>query len=187
MVSQDYITGKLNEFVKSDKGKKFLRKKGVCAGVTKEEAKEAAKVLKRMIIDASMGVCKSSKMLLDDYSIKINPVREQKDGRYKITLTVNKDDLARESLLNKSPWNGGEPIGSGVYDIVGLFTQGYKANKYVYGWWDSESKFVRSHSLANGTPGLKPNDFIDKAIAGFKTAFPKYKMEITYPSRWHSK
>lgn len=187
MISQDYITGKLNEFVKSDKGKKFLRKKGVCAGVTKEEAKEAAKVLKRMIIDASMGVCKSSKMLLDDYSIKVNPIREQKDGRYKITLTVNKEDLTRESLLDKAPWNGGKPISSGVYDIVGLFTQGYKANKYVYGWWDSESSYVRSHSLANGVPGLKPNNFIDKAIAGFKATYPKYKMEITYPSRWHSK
>lgn len=187
MVSQDYIMDKLNEFVKSDKGKKFLRKKGVYAGVTKEEAKEAANVLKRMIIDASMGVCKSAKMLLDDYSIKINPVREQKDGRYKITLTVNKEDLTRESLLDKAPWNNGKPISSGVYDIVGLFTQGYKANKYVYGWWDSESKFVRSHSLVNGVPGLKPNNFIDKAIVGFKAKYPKYKMEVTYPSRWHSK
>lgn len=187
MASQDYIMSKLNEFVKSSKGKEMLRHKGIYAGVTKDEAKEAAKVLKQMIIDASMGVCKSSKMLLDDYSIKINPVREQKDGRYKITLTINKEDLVRESLLDTAPWNGGKPISSGVYDIIGLFTQGYKANKYVYGWWDSQSTYVRSHSLSNGVPGLKPNNFIDKAIAGFKAKYPKYKMEITYPSRWHSK
>lgn len=178
---------KLNNFVSSNEGKKFLRDKGIYAGVTKEEAKEAANVLKKMIIESTVGVCKSSKALLDEYSIKINPVREQKDGRYKITLTVNGEDLRRDSLLTKSPWNGGEPIGTGVYDIIGLFTQGYKARKYVYGWWDSESAYVRSHSLVNGNPGLKSNNFIDRAIIGFKNTYPKYKMDISYPSRWHPK
>lgn len=187
MVSQDYIMDKLKEFVETDQGKKLLRDKGLYSGVTKDEAKEAVIALKQMIIDSTIGLCKSSKLLLDEYDIKINPTRKQKDGRYKITLTIDKESLQRESLLTKSPWNGGKPIGTGVYDIIGLFTQGYKANKYVYGWWDSESSYVRSHSLVNGSPGLKANAFIDKAIAGFKAKYPKYKMDITYPSRWHSK
>lgn len=178
---------KLQDFIKTTEGKEVLRKHGVYSGVSKDEVKAIANDLKNMLVQYSTGVCKSCNSLLDSDSIRVNRPTEQKDGRYKITLTINKDDLKRDSLLNKAPWNGGKPIGTGVYDIVGLYTQGYTAKKYAYGWWDSESTFIRTHSLINGVPGLKPHDFIDRAINDFRTKYANYKMDITYPSLWHSK
>lgn len=177
------IMAKLNEFVNNDSGKKFLQKKSVCAGVTKEKAIMAANDLKQMLIQSTSGICKSCAFLLGDYDIKVNPIRILQGGRYKITLTVNKEALRRDSLLTRY---GGKPIGSGVYDIIGLFTQGYTANKYVYGYWDSKSVYVRSHSLLNDSVGLQSHDFIDKAIEGFKLKYSHYQMEISYPTLWHS-
>lgn len=183
MFLETEIMAKLNEFVNSDKDKKFLREKGVYAGVTKDEAKIVANELKQMLIQSTAGICKSCAFLLDDYDIKVTPIRVLSDGRYKITLTVDKEALRRDSLLTRY---GGKPIGSGVYDIIGLFTQGYTANKFVYGYWDSKSAYVRSHSLLNGSAGLQSHDFIDKAIEGFKLKYPHYQMEISYPALWHS-
>lgn len=186
MVSGNYIIGKLKNFVASDSGKRYLRQKGIQAGITKEEVKLAAIDLRNMLVKHSIGVCKSCTMLIDYDMIRINPVKEDKSGRYKITLTFNKNDLKRESFLSSSPWNGGKAIGNGVYDIIGLFTHGYTASKFVYGWWDSESTYARSHSLGNNSPGLKPNPFIDNAINEFKTKYAWANVEVTYPALWHS-
>ena len=182
MLSQDYIMGKLNEFLKTDAGQKIVGKQG--SGFTKEEAKQAAEILKQMIIQSTVGLCKSSKGLLDSDAIKIGPTRKLKNGRYKINLTVNQEYLTRDSLLTAPH---GDPIGTGVYDIIGLYTQGYQRKDYVFGWWESKNKYTRSHSLVNGVPGLKANNFIDKVIADFKARYVNANIEVTYPTRWHSK
>lgn len=176
----------LHKFVASEEDKKFLRENGVFCGITKEEAEAAAKALRTMVVQASSTVCRSGSFLSDSSaSIKISGVKEQNDGRYKITLSFNKELLKRDSLLSLST---GEPIGDGVYDLIGLRTQGYKRDKgFVYGYWSKRSVYVRSHSLLNGKAGLEPNDFMDRAIRAFRAAYPYYKMEINYPPLWHSK
>jgi|GEM_PF-3887079 len=186
MLTASQVMNMLHEFVASEEGKKFLRENGVFCGVAKEETEEAAKALRTMVVQASSTVCSSGSFLSDnDASIRINGVKEQNDGRYKITLSFNKELLKRDSLLSSST---GKPIGDGVYDLIGLRTKGYKRDKgFVYGYWSKRSAYVRSHSLLNGKAGLEPNDFVDRAIRAFRAAYPYYKMEINYPSLWHSK
>lgn len=75
--------------------------------------------------------------------------------------------------------------GKGVYDILGLFTQGYINAKPVYGyWWDNESDegeasfggYMRSATRRLGS------DFIKQTIEAFKKKYPS--IEVEYPRLW---
>ena len=110
-----------------------------------------------------------------------------KDGSYSVHIDFDAGSFYRESLVSTKT---GTFVGVGAYDIVGLFTQGYSADKYVKGLWRFTGDVVTSHSISQGKPGLKANNFVDKTVDSFiKTYEKKYKIKIrvTYPSRWHSK
>ena len=188
MLSQDYIMGKLNEFVKSDKGKKFLRDKGIYAGVTKQEAKRMAKSLLTRLINASKQITASQDSLFPSVNlVEITEPKQGTDGSYSININFAAGSFYRESLVSKKT---GAFIGVGAYDIVGLFTHGYAADRYVSGIWRYKDTFVKSHSISKGKPGLKPHNFVDKAVNSFIQTYEKknknLKITVNYPSLWHS-
>lgn len=188
MVSQDYIMDKLNEFVKSDKGKKCLKKNGIRNGVTKQDAKRITKSLYTRLVSSSMKITKANTSLFpSQILVQFSEPQSGKDGSYSVYINFDAGSFYRESLVSTKT---GTFIGVGAYDIVGLFTQGYISNKYVRGLWRATGNIVTSHSISKGHPGLKANNFVDKTIDDFiKTYEKKYKIKIrvTYPSRWHSK
>lgn len=57
-------------------------------------------------------------------------------GGYEVPLYFG-GDLHRDSLENGLGYNG-------VDNIVALFNNGYHAKNYVYGWWNSHGRTVRS-------------------------------------------
>lgn len=188
MVSQDYIMDKLNEFVKSDKGKKLLKKNGIRNGVTKQDAKRITKTLYTRLVTDSMKVTKTNTSLFPSQTlVQFSEPQNEKDGSYNAYINFDAGSFYRESLVSTKT---GTFIGVGAHDIVGLFTQGYTSNRYIRGLWRTTGNVVASHSIARGHPGLKANNFVDKTIDNFiKTYEKKYKIKIrvAYPSKWHSK
>lgn len=113
-------------------------------------------------------------------------VKHEKD-QTRVTIKINPETIGRDSLSYP-----GAPYREGVYDIVGLFTRGYTAEKYAYGIWESVSpaaqrspQYVRSHSLGNA-PGLAPHSFVDEVIDAFHIKYWRIIKDIKYPSEWHS-
>lgn len=175
------IMAKLNEFVNSDSGKKFLREKGIYNGVTAKEAHRMATDLNKMLIVASMKVTKSKDSLFPvGILTSISESQSRNQNAYYVTINYDAGSFYRPSLLNKK---GGSFIGVGAYDIVGLFTKGYSPHR-IYGWWEYKN------TLVSGKVGLKGKDFVDKAIDKFKKKYEKkYKnlnITVSYPTLWHS-
>ena len=124
-----------------------------------------------------------------------------KDGKIRLKVTFSSRALSRRSLHSirpagaashqrkyvYSPKNWGDDYftGKGVYDIFGLFTQGYDA-KPVYGeWWDNEADAGEVNYFGFKGRSLthrEGSDFITKTIQEFKTKYPS--IEVEYPRLW---
>lgn len=88
-----------------------------------------------------------------------------------------------EILQRKSLWVGGNGkysgyTGSGLYDVVGLFSSGYTASHQVHGYWvghENDSYYgSRTHRDAN--------PFVSNVINSFIAEHPEVK--INYPQEW---
>ena len=77
--------------------------------------------------------------------------------------------------------------GSGVYDIVGLFTQGYtpQSGKFAGGFWENAGVYSLSHSLG-GRRSIEHKTFVDNVIDSFKSRYAHIVVDVTYPTLWHS-
>lgn len=202
MTERDFNDLLKDYFTKTPEGKHFIDQHGGFSPYTDEEMKMIAEELYTDIINAYKAQVKTPGA---DYynmkTIKVGNPRELKSGKTKLTITFYEKGLARRSLHARDEqkaastatnhvydvknWGDTYFTGKGVYDILGLFTQGY-ATKQVFGeWWDNESD--------NGEaayPGFKGaslpvrtgNDFIKQTIERFKRKYPS--IEVEYPRLW---
>lgn len=161
MLSQEYILKLMKDYAKSDAGKKNIKK---TTGLTYLENVDIKNYL---VTNANL-----MKSILYEHipinSVSINDIivgepRVNKDGRWEISVSFDKKNLKRDSLdLYNYP--------EGIENIVLLFTTGYSARDYVYGWWVSNGTTkgnVRSKIERRG------DDFLSRAVKEFNNKTDK--------------
>ena len=157
------ITAKIQEAYKSES---FGNNHAGWAGVTETKKiaiiQDLINILYDSIITArpalERGFSKS------DITSKINP-----NGT--IEIHFNRKATSRKSLFVDRKED--KRTGDGVENIVALFSKGYEAKKYAYGYWNGAK--VRTHTNKNtGKPGLESNDFLNEAINKFNLKYSAY-------------
>ena len=199
MYTADDINNDLKRFMSTSSGKKILEDNNINSGfiVSDEKILSVVNELKNTIYSAILSAMKNPHFEIG--SIKVGNISRHKNGTIGISITFYEWGLKRQSLMG----DGGEYTGSGVYDIVGLFTQGYTASRFAYGnWVESASKesrrgthyasgedfgekasHVRSHAVGT-MPGLVGAPFISDAIDEFSAKYAWLDVKVTYPKLW---
>lgn len=210
-ITESQYTRMLKAYIASSEGKKRIeehiaRQTGRPADLfyTVEQMRSIAAELRDMIIAAyKKEVSTKGADYFDVSEVHVGtPLKPRtKDGKVRLRVIFSDKALSRRSLHSRTPakagnhkaqyvyspknWGGDYFTGRGVYDIFGLFTQGYDA-KPVYGeWWDNETdsgeanyKGFRGRSLSH----RMGSDFIAKTIREFQVKYPS--IEVEYPRLW---
>ena len=188
----------VEDFVKTPEGRKYLKEQHeVNVGYSKIEIKAIAERLKKDII-----TCFG--MLTDDPISAIqNPawnhvviVEANKKADLNKGLNTLRIKFKPESLMRYSLWNwhddnkmhAGPQMG--VYDIIGLFTQGYSASAFAYGDWmmrESSGGFTEANERPDGgfiksKITRSGDDFINQIMRDYQAAYPD--IEFRWPSLW---
>ena len=96
--------------------------------------------------------------------ISISTPTDTADGVL-VRIEVNEDALHRYSLL-RNPDVQDEYTGSGVYDILGLLTQGYHT-KTVVGCWANRQGVAKNTGYILSLKDRDPNPFVKDAVDAF--------------------
>lgn len=175
------IMAKVEEFAKSERGKKMIdeklaeymkkgKKKTNAGSVIISEAvmEQCAKDLIKLLTSKARSHASMSgngdgippSVLAHFSSLTYSKPIRVNDNTFKIIIQFT-DDLSRPSL---DPGMYG-----GINNIVALFNNGYRARESIYGWWDSHSKYTWSRT---NREGLR---FMQDAMAEFNSSYgPKY-------------
>lgn len=176
----------VEKYINSPEGRKFMKEqKNINVGYTEAEMKRIAENLKRDIITAFLYATKEPSAIFDDGQVSVLN-NGSANGFTTIRILFHDKALSRPSLWDsiKDSWPS-----ENVYDIIGLFTQGYAAKDYAYGEWahhdgdyytnvtdDTDGSFIRSRKERAA------NDFVNKVIGKYKVLYPD--IDIKYPRRW---
>lgn len=162
MISEKYIEGLLNSYIKSSEGQKVVKqyRKDVFDGKIHAEdsgilSKEEMIAMGKKMVDILYSEISGAIPSFSKDAIILSEPKPSADGEYKISINIQPDALHRDSL-----WQDGYP--NGVDDIVLLFTTGYQARGYVYGEWHGvpyRSKISR-----------ESNNFLMRAVDSFNSA-----------------
>lgn len=195
MISQNDLKGMVEEFLQTSDGKAYLTDNAAnLSGYSEEDMKRLAEELRDRIVSAYLGVVADPDAYFDVSGIKINPPRKT-ETKWELTVTFSAKSLYRYSL--STSWNSrgvhlkfnkhgdeGNYTGTGVYDIFGLLTQGYKSTKSVYGYWtgqNGEERNIPPYAIRS-LPIRAANDFISQTIIQFKNDYPT--IGVRYPALW---
>ena len=153
MISTDAIMTKVNQWAASPTGRRVMKdtikahqKSGepLASGQTlagEKEMREAAAAL----IEIIKGLLPQSIASVGD-SLSSTAPKERASGEFECFIQFGSGALRRESLYNEHGYTG-----EGIDNIVALFNNGYRASKYVYGWWDEHSP--TADALSRSLPG----------------------------------
>lgn len=111
--------------------------------------------------------------------IIVQSPHESPTGDFIVNLEFPSEALARKSLWSGSK-NFGGFTGNGLYDVIGLFVNGYHARKKVYGFW-------LGHETGGKIPSLtvrEANDFIARAVALFIAQHAGKGISVKFPKEW---
>lgn len=173
----------VEEYVNSPQGRKFLKEQqGLNIGYTSEQMRIIGECLQRDIIQAFLALVKDPKApaAFDSNSLEVHVNPPTTKGMARVTVLFRHDVLKRPSL-----YRIGEEERFGVYDIIGLFTQGYFAMSYAYGIWghyingaiqDDSTRSIRSRAE------LAPNSFVNQIMHKYQRRYPDVVFE--WPKEW---
>lgn len=188
----------IEDFIKTPEGRKLLKEQhGVNVGYSKIEMKQIAERLKKDIITCF------AMLTRDPRSAIMNPAwnhviikEETKQSDKNKGINVLKIKFKPEALSRYSLWNWhneGEMNSGptmGVYDIIGLFTNGYGPIPNTYGDWmmrESTGGFTEANERPDGgfiisKNGRQGDDFINQVINDYKKEYPD--IEFIWPKEW---
>lgn len=176
------ITAKIQEAYKSES---FGNNHAGWAGVTETKKNAIIKDLINILYDSIITArpALESGFSKSDITSKTNP-------KGTIEIHFNRKATSRKSLFvdreeDKITGDREEDkrTGDGVENIVALFSRGYEAKKYAYGYWNRAK--VRTHTNKNtGKPGLESNDFLNEAINIFNLKYSTYGANATLSSEY---
>lgn len=165
MLSESGINKMLQNWINSAQGQKYFQSKGF-TNYDKETQYRIALELQNDLLRAmeQLVIGFNSSPVISDVSN--NCVR----------ITFPSESLFRPSLERKD----GKSTGSDVYDIIGLFTQGwsYSKEKRPFGYWVGKEGL----GIIGARSSQKGNPIISKTIENFKSKYPN--VVINYPNRW---
>ena len=145
----------------------------------------------------------------DTSQIKVNAPRDMNTGVWKLTIYFPPISIARTSLVQQNARGirftgdkyreshanmyGSLPDYYSVYDVIGLFTKGYRTEKRVFGAWSHAEPFVKNpktrddadfseDSFIQNMKYLPPSDFVTQAVDAFMARHPGVKVQ--YPVAW---
>lgn len=152
MISEGYIMKLLSAYAESKPGKdaikqwqrdRFENGSSGSGYLTRSQANADLADIAAKLYNAITAVIPSFARSFDSIHIS-SPAHNGKNG-YEAAISIDEDALRRESLhyMNKREYERSGNLrigaGSGVYDIVGLFTHGYEIRrKRPYGFWVHE-------------------------------------------------
>lgn len=175
-LSEAYVDGLIKKWMKSADGKAELKKRGITStGYSLEQMKEMAVELKFDLCAAIIAVGIKS---FDGLRVRVLKPTESIDNTFRVDISFPDEILKRKSL-----WIGGNGrysgyTSDGIYDVVGLFTRGYRASRQVWGYWVGHE----NNPYTGSRVYRAPNSFISKTISQFKAKYPE--VNILYPSLW---
>lgn len=161
---------RLNQIIK-DK----MRNEGLTSsGYSIEEMTQKGEELRGELCSAILRVIPS----FDVNAIQVIPPVKSINDSYTVKIVFPDEALQRKSL-----WTGGNGkymgyTGEGVYDLIGLFSNGYTANGRVFGYWVGHE----NNQCYGSKLHRKPNDFISDVINSFISRHPDIK--VRYPHEW---
>lgn len=205
-ISAKQINDMLLQWMGSAEGKKYLSENTDINPYTDAEMQAIATELYEAIIEAYKAEVKTPGADYFDIStVKVGRPTKGSKGKTRLRIIFDEKGLRRRSLhrkqysddpdypyseriyynKRKTSYDDWQFTGKGVYDIFGLFTQGY-STKQVYGnWWDNESdKGEADYPGFSGRslPVREGSDFITRTIEAFKLKYPS--IEVEYPRLW---
>ena len=165
---------RLKEIVKN-----ALQKRGLTlTGYSVAEMQDIANELRNELCGAISRVIPS----FNTGAVKVlSPIKDITDS-YTIKIHFPDEILERKSLWTGSKQNSrnkyGGYTGSGIYDLIGLYSTGYTAHTQVYGYWVGHA----NDSYWGSRTHLEANPFISNVINSFIAEHPEVK--IDYPQEW---
>lgn len=145
--------------------------------VAQQEALQYAEEAKRFIIASLPESLKSgSARPITESDLEVGPVEITETGDFRVKMWWNPDAVRRKSLYEDSE--------DGIDDIVRLFSNGYHARAYVYGWWDghkgSYGPFMfENFTWARSRIARDPLPFLEAAVAAYNSAYKKDKVKLS--------
>ncbi len=190
----------LRQWMETSEGKRCIEKQTGRSPYSEEDMKRIASELQQLIVAAYKNEVRTSGAgYFDETTIRIGKPTKAAKGKTRLRIIFNAKGLRRRSLYvgdrghqyhyetNLSQgYDEDYFTGKGVYDIFGLFTQGYHT-KPVYGsWWDNETDsgeapFGKSSHIRS-LPNRQGSDFIARTIHEFTAKYPS--IEVEYPKLW---
>lgn len=201
-LSANDINAILKQYMESPAGQKHISKVVQKNLLTDAQMKAAAQDLRNRIIRAYLAEIRNGQAKYFDMStidIKVMPTR--KNGKVSIQIVFKGEGLWRDSLFavsqsraadsgylnrfgSQSGRDQGYYTGRGVYDIIGLFTQGYDTVPVYGNWVDPRTKREASWARGNikSLSHREGSDFVRKAVEQFMKDYPY--IDVTYPDLW---
>lgn len=199
----------LSKWLQTREGKQAVFEKANVPPYTEAQMKAMAQELADMIVDAYLSVVRHSDKYFDRSTIRVGKARDGKNGTTRLRVTFDKRGLSRRSYAaslddpDDLDARYGGPVtryryqtsangfpyyftGKGVYDIIGLLTQGYGHDgpvKTVYGyWWDNKNDNELATESTINRRQRAGDDFVTRAVNAFKQKYPG--VDVEYPKLW---
>ncbi len=175
-LSESYVDGIIKKWMKSSEGKEELKKQGITStGYSFVKIKQIGEELKNALCNAinEVGIKSFASNL-----VQVDSPVSSSDSTYIVHIIFPEESLKRKSL-----WIGGNGkytgyTGDSVYDIVGLFSNGYRAKNQVWGYWVGHD----NNPYTGSRIYRAPTSFISNTIRQFEVKYPN--INILYPSLW---
>ncbi len=196
----------LSKWLQTPEGKQVVYEKANVSPYTESQMRAMAQELADMIVDAYLSVVRHEDKYFDRSTIRVGIPRTGKNGSTRLRVTFDKKGLSRRSYaaslkdVDRLDASLGRPLtnyryrtdangleyyftGKGVYDIIGLLTQGYGPVKTVYGyWWDNKYDNEWNMYSSINKRQRSGDDFVSRAVNAFKQKYPG--VEVEYPKLW---
>lgn len=184
----------VKKWTETPDGKACIKETAKADTFNEQDCKKIAIQLRNEIIKAYLGEIRSSgkPKYYNMNTIDVKVLKPDKTGRPHLQIVFKGEGLWRYSFSavggdeeNLYSDSSGYYTGAGVYDIIGLFTNGYYTDKHAYGTWIDprtgreaswSDTYVMSTSYADDNP------FVTHVIELFRRRYPF--IEITYPELW---
>ena len=175
-LSEAYVDGLVKKWMKSPEGKAELKKRGITStGYSLVQMKAMGIELSNMLCNAIIDVGIKS---FASNLVQVDSPMSTNDSTYMVHINFPDEILKRKSL-----WVGGNGrysgyTSDGIYDVVGLFSRGYRASGQVWGYWVGHE----NNPYTGSRVYRAPNNFISKTVHQFNAKYPE--INILYPSLW---
>lgn len=200
MLTLEDVNSILRDYIRSPDGRAALAAEGesVCS-YTDAEIRQIANRLYNDIIVEYLSLVKHKHKFFDRSTVVVNPVKTDSKGNVGVSISFREKGLRRRSLHTTKSAKGAFEVtgekylsegskdyftGPGVYDIIGLFVNGYtlKGRAPAGMWWDNQDDTGETEDYVRAKRHRAGVDFITPIIRRYEAMYEG--LNITYPKEW---